>query len=241
MTETRYDTIAPWYDAFVQSEFAPDHFVLPHLMELLGDVQGLYICDLACGQGRLARELAKCGARVVGIDISARLLAIAQRGEGVDHLGIAYLLDDAQTLYAITDAAFDGVVCHMALMDIPNIEAALQAAWRILRSRGWFVFTITHPCFEAPHSAWMTRADGRTSRAIHSYFEEVYWRSKNAEGLRGKVGAYHRTLSTYVNATIRAGFTIERMAEPRPADRVVARIPGYAEVPGFLMVQCRKG
>ena len=241
MTETQYDSIAPWYDAFVRSELVPDHFVLSHLFELLGDVQGLYICDLACGQGRLARELAKRGARVVGIDISAKLLAIAQGDEGVEPLGISYLLDDAQTLYAIGDDAFDGVVCHMALMDIPNVEATLQTAWRILRPGGWFVFTITHPCFEAPHSTWITQTDRRTSRVIHNYFGEVYWRSKNVEGLRGKVGAYHRTLSTYVNTTIRAGFTIERMAEPRATDGVIDRIPGYAVVPGFLMVLCRKG
>jgi hypothetical protein len=125
-------------------------------------------------------------------------------------------------------------------MDIPDLEATLQAAWRVLRPRGWFVFTITHPCFQAPHSTWVTRADGSTSREIRGYFEQVYWHSKNVAGLRGKVGAYHRTLSTVINTTIRAGFTIEHMAEPRATGCVVDRIPGYAVVPGFLMVQCRK-
>ena len=82
--------------------------------------------------------------------------------------------------------------------------------------------------------------DGSTSRENHGYFDQVYWRSKNAKGLRGKVGAYHRTLSTYINTTIRAGFTIEHVLELRVTGRVVDRIPGYAVVPGFLMVQCRK-
>ncbi|MGF1472164.1 MAG: methyltransferase domain-containing protein [Rubrobacteraceae bacterium] len=30
---------------------------------------GLRVCDLACGQGIAARQLAKQGARVVGVDI----------------------------------------------------------------------------------------------------------------------------------------------------------------------------
>jgi ubiquinone/menaquinone biosynthesis C-methylase UbiE len=240
MTRAQYDSIAAWYDACVRSESVPDHFVLSHLLEILGDVRGLYICDLACGQGRLARELARRGAHVVGIDLSPRLLAIAQGNEKAQPSGIGYVLDDAQGLHAIAGESFDGVVCHMALMDIPDLEATLQAAWRVLRSRGWFVFTITHPCFQAPHSTWVTRADGSTSREIRGYFDQVHWRSKNVAGLRGKVGAYHRTLSTYVNTTIRAGFTIEHVAEPRATGRVVDRIPGYAVVPGFLMVQCRK-
>lgn len=41
---------------------------------LIGDVTGQEVCDLACGQGRIARWLARRGATVVGADISVRLL-----------------------------------------------------------------------------------------------------------------------------------------------------------------------
>jgi SAM-dependent methyltransferase len=48
---------------------------------LMGEVKWKRICDLACGQGRVARYLADQGACVVGIDFSAKLLAIARRHE----------------------------------------------------------------------------------------------------------------------------------------------------------------
>jgi len=56
--------------------------VIDRLLALAGEVSGLDLCDLACGQGVVAREVAKRGAAsVCGIDLSVRLLAIAPRGE----------------------------------------------------------------------------------------------------------------------------------------------------------------
>ena len=47
-------------------------------------------------------------------------------------------------------------------------------------------------------------------REVRGYFREGFWRSDNPNGVRGQAGAYHRTLSTYVNAIPGAGFTIEQ-------------------------------
>jgi 2-polyprenyl-3-methyl-5-hydroxy-6-metoxy-1,4-benzoquinol methylase len=71
-TPARYDEIADFYEAFAPDVY--DDPPTPALLSLLGDVSGLRLLDLACGHGRLARELARRGARVVGIDISAALL-----------------------------------------------------------------------------------------------------------------------------------------------------------------------
>lgn len=48
------------------------------LAQALGEPAGLEILDLGCGHGWLARELARQGARVTGVDGSARLLDIAR-------------------------------------------------------------------------------------------------------------------------------------------------------------------
>ncbi len=58
--------------------------------------------------------------------------------------------------------------------------------------------------------------------------------------MRGKVGSHHRTLSTYVNALVRAGLAIDRFVEPRAKGRLVERVPGYREVPPFLVARCEK-
>jgi hypothetical protein len=120
---------------------------------------------------------------------------------------------------------------------------------RILRPGGWFVFSILHPCFHTARSGEMVLPEGRV-RTVGRYFVEGYWRSDTRPGPPGKVGAYHRTLSTYVNALTDAGLTLERMSEPRPtgdiadAPSLLSRSdqrPVWEEVPAVLVARCRKG
>lgn len=236
MTKSRYDVIADWYDNLVSSGNLIGDIVLSSLFDLLGNVEGQEICDLACGQGRITRELANRDAKVVGVDISADLIAIAQ-SKGVSN-NVKYLVDDAETLSKIEDNRFDVVVCNLALMDIADIDKTVNTVWRILRDGGYFVFSITHPCFEAPHAQWITAPDGTISREITTYFKEEFWRSNNPEGVRGKVGAHHRMLSTYLNALTRVGFMIAQILEPKPTDDKTNK--EYQIIPAFMLVKCVK-
>lgn len=232
LNQSPYDAVADWYDEFVSS---PLHAgARAALLELIGNVAGQRICDLCCGQGVVSRQLAKRGARLVGIDIALRLLEIATRYEREERLGIDYLHGDAQELAMVRDASFDGVVCHLALMDIPDLAAALRTVARILAPGGWFAFTIVHPCFQTPHSDWLAQPDGRLARVVRGYFAEGFWRSENASGVRGKVGAYHRTLGTYLNALSAAGFSLEQLSEPIEAGE------HGREVPWILLGRCRR-
>jgi len=65
--------------------------ILPNLLALVGEVEGEAICDLACGQGWVARELARGGAQVTGLDLAPNLLALARRSEEQEPLGIVYV------------------------------------------------------------------------------------------------------------------------------------------------------
>lgn len=233
-----YDAIADWYHETVQSDSLVGNLVLSALFRLLGDVAGQKACDLACGQGRVAFQLATMGANVVGVDISTALLAIANRFNA--HPRVQYLADDAHSLNKLGDEEYDAVVCNLALMDISDLGQVFQAVWRILRPKGRFVFSLTHPCFEAPHAHWLTGEDGHVSRVIKTYFEEGLWRSSNPHGVRGQVGAQHRMFSTYINALVDAGLIIAEIVEPQAADEVAELRPGYGVVPAFLLVKCLK-
>ena len=168
------------------------------------------------------------------------MLHIVRRYEQVELLEIVYLLDDAQTLGRLEGAEFDGVVCNMTLMDIQNLTGCLASVARILRPEGWFVFSVTHPCFPTPSLGWGRRVDAELEREKPDYFAEGHWRRDNPAGVRGKVGSYHRTLSTYVNALIKAGLRLEQIHEPRAPDDLADLIPGYLEVPPFLAARCSK-
>lgn len=240
MDVSLYDDIAEWYDTWVGSGSMQEAPFFLAVEALMGDVAGQRVCDLACGQGRVARHLADLGAHVLGIDLSAKLLTIARRHEEAELRGIEYLRADADNLDGVADGRFDGVVCHMALMDIPNLGATLHSAARILRPGGWFIFAILHPCYNTLRSGEMMSPEG-WGRTIGGYFVEGYWRSDTRPGPPGKVGVYHRTLSTYVEALNDVGLTLERVSEPRLTGSHAERRPIWAEVPAVLIARCRKG
>ncbi len=235
----RYDEIADWYDQVMRSGSLLHDLALPSLFELIGSVGGKRICDLGCGQGEVARELARRGATVVGVDVSSNMLEYARRHDVSNTAGIEYVLDDARTLDRFGDASFDGVVCNFALMDIPDLSQTLRAVRRALRPDGWFVFSITHPCFQTPVSRWTINEEGATAREVGEYFVEGYWRSDNVHGVRGKVGAHHRTLSTYVNTLSEAGLTLDRLSEPRAEGALADRRPEGRDLPAALIARCK--
>ena len=211
------------------------------MVDLAGDVEGRRVCDLACGQGVVARSLADRGARVLGLDISEKLLDIARLLERKETRGIEYARSDARTLDNLADGAFDGVVCNMALMDIPDLDATLAAVWRVLRPGGWFVFSVVHPVCQTPGSPWWAREGGTiVGVKVRDYFNEGYWRRGNPEGIRGRLGAYHRTLSTYVNGLTRVGLCIERLLEPSATGEYADLAPVHRHVPVALVVRCAK-
>src|SRR2546422_6971405 len=155
VTVSTYDDIAEWYDGWVGAHSMREDPFFPAVEALMGEVKGKRICDLACGHGRVARHLADLGARVVGIDLSAKLLAFARGHEEASPRGISYLQADARSLDGEALGTFDGVVCFMALMDIPDLAPTLHSVVRILRPGGWFVFSILHPCFHTSQSGEM--------------------------------------------------------------------------------------
>lgn len=239
MVASAYDEIAEWYDTWIGAGIVPEDDFFRAVADLMGDVGGLRICDLGCGQGRVARYLAKQGAAVVGVDVSAKMLEIARRYEEAEPRGITYVQADVTRPDTVDVGTFDGVVCNMALMDIPDLEPALQTVSQILRPGGWLVFSILHPCYNPAPSGEQMTPDGIV-RTVAGYFTEGYWRSDIRPGPPGKVGAYHRMLSTYVNALFSVGLTIEQMAEPPLTGRHAERRPVWTEVPGSLAVRCRK-
>ena len=243
MSRAAYDEIANWYDAAVrEGPLASFHeWMVPIVLDLAGDVRRLRVCDLACGQGIVSRRLAALGASVVGVDVSERLLQTARCYEQEEPLGVSYRLSDARALDGLNDADFDGVVCSMALMDIPDLDATLRAVSRVLRPDGWFVFSVVHPIFQTPGSPWWAREEGSVVGVeVRGYFTEGFWQRDSDEGLRGKVGAYHRTLSTYVNALVRSGLSVECLLEPEASGRLAESSSIYEDVPLALLARCVK-
>jgi 2-polyprenyl-3-methyl-5-hydroxy-6-metoxy-1,4-benzoquinol methylase len=219
--EARYDTVADWYPGWVGdgSGFIADaaYGLLP------ASVQGARVLDVACGHGRASRALARLGAEVVGVDISAELVARARSVEESDPLGVTYQVADVARPDQWWDGVpFDGATCEMAMMDIDDLPGTVHTVAATVHPGGWFAISMVHPCFpgnEAGLSSWPPD---------RSYADEGWWISPdhNPDGARIRVGSSHRTLSTYLNALLDAGFALERAVEPP------------APVPTLLLLRC---
>ncbi|MDQ4126507.1 MAG: class I SAM-dependent methyltransferase, partial [Actinomycetota bacterium] len=122
----------------------------PAFLAMLPEVDGLRGLDVGCGEGHNTRMVARRGARMVGIDISANFVRHARGAEENHRLGIRYEVASAVGL-PFDGASFDFVTAFMSLMDIPETERVLAEAFRVLRPGGFFQFSISHPCFDTPH------------------------------------------------------------------------------------------
>ena len=248
MTATVYDTHVEFYVDFVDrghaSEDGATRLLLSTLVECLGDrLSGARVCDLCCGEGYLGRHLLTLGAReVVGIDLSSTLIDVAR--SRAQAAGLSYRVDDAQVLRSVADGAFGVVVSQMAMMDVADHRKLFTTVRRVLVGGGAFVFSLLHPCFEgrpfhvrdAP--PYVLDENGQpVAYAVRRYASEGYWES-GGDGVRGRMGAYHRTLSTYVNDLIASGFALERLEEPL-AGGDAAQVGLFAEVPTVLVVAAR--
>lgn len=103
-----YDDIAAEYAASKQLPFRTA-VEAPTLFGLAGDVRGLAVLDLPCGDGTYSRALARRGAAsVTGVDLSGAMVERAEAAERETPLGIRYRVGDAAALGTI--GAFDLIV-----------------------------------------------------------------------------------------------------------------------------------
>lgn len=105
------------------------------LFRLLGDLDGLSVLDLACGEGHYTRLIRRRGAgRVVGVDISAAMIALAIDQEAREPLGIDYQHAPAEELGVIVP--FDLVSAAYLLNCAPSRDHLSQMCRAIAANLG---------------------------------------------------------------------------------------------------------
>ncbi len=115
-------------------------YPLEYAYALLGDVRGKTVLDFGCGSGENTLLLTLRGARVVGIDISSDLIALARRRLAVNGLaGEASLLVASAHDLPLSDASVD-VVFGMAVLHHLDLAAAARQVLRVLKPGGRAIF-----------------------------------------------------------------------------------------------------
>jgi len=251
MSADSWGRMAGWYDAKQgdTGDFWHRTLIDPTFLRVVGDVRGLHVLDLGCGNGYLSRRFAQGGAKVVAVDASAPVIDRARARESREPLGIEYRVADAAKLEFLQAGTFDLVTCHMALMDIEDADGAIGEVGRALHPGGRFVASLSHPCFDqGPSSTWLTEPLFRTTkvwRKIAKYREpfadEIPW--EIAPGQIVTTTGYHRPLSWYARALRGAGLLIRSLEEAWPTQEFVEGSPQgpyVAEIPLHLIFEAIK-
>jgi len=234
-------------DDWVRHADANDYrnlFLLPLMLEMLGDVKGRAVLDVGCGEGGYSRELARRGARVTGVDGSARLIEVAAERTRAEGLAVAYFCANAKALNPIAPATFDLIVAAMSLMDVEDYAGTVREAYRVLQPGGELLMSITHPCFSGPVSEWIVDDAGEPRFfAVDRYFERTQWEDFITRAFRAPVVRRHRPLEDYIGALLKAGFELREFREPRAtADdlKKSARFEKLTRIPYFLFMRWLK-
>jgi 2-polyprenyl-6-hydroxyphenyl methylase/3-demethylubiquinone-9 3-methyltransferase len=185
-----YDELGErWYDAtddpvaLLRAESRlRTSWVLSELQNQFGD-RPLTVLDVACGGGFLANPMAEAGHAVTGIDLSQDSLAVAERHDSTR--SVTYLAIDARRL-AFPDEQFD-VVCMMDFLEhLPDRDAVIGEASRVLKPGGWFFF---HTFNRTPIS-WLIAIKGvewfvkNTPKHMHVY--SLFLKPSELEELCGR-------------------------------------------------------
>ena len=172
------------------------------LLDAAGVAAGLRVLDLCCGTGVVTAAAADRGARPIGVDFSAAMLAEARRA----HPQLQFDQADAEALpYA--DESFDVVVANFGVHHLPSPEQAMAEVCRVLAPGGRAALTTW--AAPAKNTAWRLLFD-----AIGEHGDPDAAKTPPSGGNLGTPGAVLRLLRD-------AGFTDVR-GEPIRRDWQVA-------------------
>lgn len=191
------------------------------------------VLDLGCGEGRFCRFLTTRGVATVGIDPTAALIDEARRR----HPGGDYRVERAEAL-SLPDASVDMAVAYLSLIDIADLDGALDESRRVLRPGGHLLIANLQAFNTAAEPfGWTREPDGSRRFCIDRYLQvrpvETAWR-----GIR--ITNWHRPLSIYMAGLLARGFALEHFDEPSPQGVDDDKADRYRRAPNFLVMRWRR-
>ncbi len=221
-----YDPIADWYAAQTRSGSLRrflDHLARG-LLEMAGDVSGKSVLDAGCGEGHVARLFASHGARVVGVDISPRLLEHARELEARNSHGIEFVERNLGNGLPSHKGAFDLATANMMLDDCEDLAGVLGGIADALRPGGRLLLSMNNP--------YALAARGKVDDYFASGMLSQTFGTDQAEY---RVPFYYRTFEEWVAAFRQAGFLLRSLVDvpPDPGDPHLPDDP----VPKIMLVE----
>jgi SAM-dependent methyltransferase len=176
---------------------------------LLGVVAGRRVLEIGCGSAPCSRWLRRAGAEVVGLDLSAGMLARAAELNRSTGIGVPLVQADAAAL-PLGDESVD-LACSAfgGLPFVADAGAVFAEVVRVLRPGGRFVASVNHPLrWPFPDSP-----DPEDLRVVSSYFDRTPYVETDDTG-RTVYVEHHRTVGDWVRAVVGSGLVLTDLLEP---------------------------
>lgn len=176
---------------------------------LLGDVTGLRVLELGCGAAQCARWLRLRGAHVIGLDISAGMLAESARLDADSGVAVPVAQADAHALPLATNSV-DLVVSSFGALPFAEDSARVVAEIaRVLVRDGRFALSLVHPI------RWVfpDDPDPASLRVVNGYFDRTPYVEEDNAGHALYV-EHHRTLGDRIRELRAAGLVLDDLIEP---------------------------
>jgi hypothetical protein len=143
-------------------------------------------------------------------------------------------LEDAPSV--LGEAAATAAVAAMTLMTAPDLRKLARALASLVKTRAWFVATLTHPCFWPKYWGYEEEPWFRYEREM--FIEAPFVISKRRTEIR--TTHIHRPIEQYVRVFAEEGFRLDALSEPMPPPKVEALYPQPWKFPRFLGLRWEK-
>jgi toxoflavin synthase len=243
---TDYDPIAEQYKRSKEQPWRT-YIECFTLMQLVGDVAGRSVLDVACGEGFYTRMIRQRGAaRVVGVDLSQGMIDLAGRQEAGHRLGIEYRVGDARDLSM--PGEFDVVVAAYLLnyaQDRRELQAMCRGIASCLKPGGRFVTVNCNPLLDFSAAPSYRKYGFETT--VGGRFVEgapITWRFFLDDGSFA-IENYHLDASAHEEAFRLAGFREINWHRPRLSpegarEHEIEHWATFMEQPPAIFMECVK-
>ena len=227
-----YEKIAEGFSERAPAKAENAYIEQPAMRNAVGNVRGMKIFEAGCGPGILAEYLIHEGAKVVGFDVSPKMIELAK--SRVPHNATFFVADMAKHLPIEQDGQFDMVVASLSIDYIHDWSIPLSEFYRLLKPKGKFIFTIQHPI-----GSWNWY---KPTSAFGVQYVEASWKGFTDEPVT--MPDYYRSFSEVINPLITAGFKILKVEDLKPIDALRTLDPykfgKYSKLATFMCVIVEK-
>lgn len=218
-SERPWRDLAPDYERARSREDSLDRLVeWPAQRDLLGDVSGLSVLDLGCGNGAKLAELVRDGATAsVGVDISGNF--VTDQPPGLEL--IRGDLSDPDSVPGLAGRTFDRILFLQSFGYAKDPVRTLRAARAMLADDGFILLTRTQPIRYA-----VELAEQNGTSLGEEYFSTASF-SFHHRGWNDQIALTKRryTISDLINVFSAAGMWIETAIEPQLSEDAQRRYP----------------